>query len=103
MIQLYHDRSKWPVVPGSLDPNGKSKVQIFVENLRYFDANVLFFCVENLRYFELTRMCFFKDKTCHFNANVLLQTGYISRATIVREWPTKIFASMYFSRMGEKQ
>ena len=69
-----HDRSKWPSVPGSLERYGKTKMQIFVKNLRYFDANVLFFLVENLRYFELTRMCFFEDKTCHFNANVLLGT-----------------------------
>ena len=39
---MTHDRSKWPSVPGSLERNGKTKMQIFVKNLRYFDANVLF-------------------------------------------------------------
>ena len=43
-------------LPGAL---WETKLQFFLKNLRYFDANVLFFCVENLRYFELTRMCFF--------------------------------------------
>ena len=42
-LNYKHDHSKWPSVPSSLERNGKTKMQIFVKNLRYFDANVLFF------------------------------------------------------------
>ena len=86
-----HDRSKWPVVPGSLGSNWKAR-SILLWKIYAILARMCFFF--NLRYCDLTRMCFLKKKTRHFNANVLIVTKFFTQYD---GNPMKIACSLYFS------